>query len=223
MEILNFTVYSQTILSALVAILALMKYQSRDIYIKLIGLVFLWGFFANVIAFAFYHIGLRPYVNIPQSIYDFGNIWLISLVYYHALNKRYKHWFVFTTIFFFLFAAFNLIYLQKQSISSYNKFISCFIVISYSIFYFYRLMIELPSTHLQRMPMFWINSAYLIYYAGALILFVFTSYIVDVLKDNLVVYWIFHNTLSIIQHLLILIGVWYDLRNLSAKPSHFHL
>jgi hypothetical protein len=80
-------------------------------------------------------------------------------------------------------------------------------------------MIELPSMHLQRMPMFWFNSAFLIYYAGALVLFVFTSYIINVLKQDLVTYWIFHNCLSICEHFLVLTGLYYDLSSIKKNDA----
>ena len=52
---------------------------------------------------------------------------------------------------------------------------------------------------------FWFN------FIGALltVLEVFTN----VLKDNLLIYWSFHNCLSIIEHIIILIGLYYDLKS----------
>ena len=210
-EILSYTAYFQTVLSAVVAFFALIKFYSREAYIKLIGLAFLLGFLANSCAWLLSWLGLRSFMNVPQTFYDSIIICVISLIFYYALGKRYGKMFFIVTVFYLLFALINFLFLQKHTINSYNKFLSSFIVISYCILFFYRLMVELPSMHLQRMPMFWFNSALLIYYAGALILFVFTSYIINVLKQNLITYWIFHNSLSICEHFLILIGLYYDL------------
>ena len=204
--------YIQTVLSAVVAFLALIRFKSREIYVKLIGLIFLLSFMANVAAYILYYLGLKFYTNIPQSIYEPIMIGVVSILYYQALNKRYSRFFLIVTVCSIAFAVFNLFFLQKQSISSYPKFVNSFIIIGYCIFYFYRLMVELPSTNLQRLPMFWFNSAFLIYFAGALILFIFTSYIVNILKDNLITYWVFHNTLSICEHLIVLTGLYFNLK-----------
>lgn len=215
LEVLTYIAYIQTALSASVAVIAFIKFKVRPIYIKLIGLAFLIGFVTNVVGLIFLKAHLKTNINIMYSIYDLTIILIISLIFYYALNMRYGRYFLIVNICFWIFAIINLLWFQKQSISSYNKFLSSFIIINYCVFYFYRLMVELPSTHLQRMPMFWFNSGFLIYYAGALILFIFTSYIINVLKDNLLSYWIFHNLLNIFEHLIVLVGLYFDLR---TKP-----
>ena len=59
--------------------------------------------------------------------------------------------------------------------------------------------------------MFWINTAILIYFSGNLFLFIFNTYLVSVLKDDLVVYWSFHNLLYLIKNVLFAIGLWQNL------------
>ena len=80
-------------------------------------------------------------------------------------------------------------------------------------------MVELPAQHIHHLPMFWINSAFLFYHAGTFFLFAFTAYIIVVLKNDLLVYWTFHNLLSIIEHMIILIGLYYDLKSLPGGKS----
>lgn len=205
------TAHSQTTLSGIIAVLCFYRYGTRKQYVRLIGFVFLLSFVANLSALAFHVYGPKRFSNIPQSMYDIGNLCFISLVFYNALSKRYGTFFLITTVFFLGFSVLNFMFLQKEAINSHNKFLSSFIILCYCIFYFYRLMVELPSTHLQRMPMFWFTSAFLMYHAGTLFLFAFTSYLIHILKNDLIAYWSFHNILSIIQQLLMLIGIYYDL------------
>lgn len=195
----------------MIAVLCLYSYRDRKPYVKLIGFVFLLSFVANLSALAFHSYGLKRFSNIPQSVYDIGNLCFISLVFYNALSKRYGTFFLITTVFFLGFSVLNFMFLQKEAINSHNKFLSSLIILCYCIFYFYRLMVELPSTHLQRMPMFWFTAAFLMYHAGTLFLFAFTSYLIHILKNDLIAYWSFHNILSILQQLLMLIGIYYDL------------
>jgi hypothetical protein len=64
--------------------------------------------------------------------------------------------------------------------------------------------------------MFWFNSGILIFHAGAFFLFSFSSYLVNVQKNDMMMYWSFHNMLSIVERLLILIGLYYDLKFLKG-------
>ncbi|HZI23708.1 MAG TPA: hypothetical protein VFD46_01440, partial [Chryseolinea sp.] len=50
-------------------------------------------------------------------------------------------------------------------------------------------------------------------------LFSFHAYIINVLKNNMLIYWSFHNVLSIIEHIIFLIGLSYDLLLLRPKAS----
>ena len=72
----------------------------------------------------------------------------------------------------------------------------------------------LPVQELQRLPMFWYVTSNLVYNAGTLFLLLFTTYLVEVLHNDLLIYWSFHNILDIIQDLLIMLGLWQDLRNI---------
>ena len=105
---------------------------------------------------------------------------------------------------FFIFALINLFFFQKTTPNSYSYIFHSAILIIYCLFYFYVLMRDLPSLYVHHLPMFWFNSAFLIFYAGTFFLFSFTSYLINVLKNNMLIYWSFHNILSIIEHLIVL-------------------
>lgn len=210
-------VYIQTGLSAFIAGFAFWKFNSRDQIVKLIGLAFLLGFLSNSAALVMNLIfKLNP--NLPQSIYKILIFWVLGAIYYHALGKRNKLIYILLSLAFTVFALINLLVIQKSQINSYASIVTAIIIIIYAVHYFYRLMIDLPTLNLQRLPMFWFNAAFLLFYSGALFLFVFTDYLVNVLNNNLLVYWGFHNILNIVAHLIVLVGLWIDLRNIKS-PS----
>jgi ABC-type uncharacterized transport system fused permease/ATPase subunit len=219
LDIFLLTFFIQTALSFTVSATSFYQYGRRDQYIKLIGLLFLLSFLANGGAYVMFHVGLRKFTNIPQSAYDFIGLVIVSLVFYTAMNKRFKKFFLTVTFLFLIVALSNSLFFQKEGINSYNKFLSSFIITCYCVFYFYRLMVELPSTHLQRMPMFWFTSAFLIYHAGTIFLFAFTSYLTDVLKNDLTTYWTFHNVLGIVEQCIVLTGLAYNLSALKKGTS----
>lgn len=204
--------YCQTALSALVAVLCFVRFKQRETYIKLIGFSFLLGFAVNALAVLMLHFQLGMYVNVPQSVFGIVSFCVTCLVYYEVLGRKHKTALVATITLFVLFSVFNLVFLQQMQINSYNNTVTSIVILVISTFYFYRLVIELPTTHLSQLPMFWVNTAILCFNAGTLVLFVFTSYLVNTLKSDMLSYWSLHNILSIAEHLVIMIGLYFDLK-----------
>lgn len=205
--------YIQTALSGVVVILCFLNFSKRNKTTQLIGFLFLIGFLCNVLAY----FGPAKFRNIPGSIYDLCLIAMLGILYNYITQKQYRKFFVTLTLFYLVFATANLLLFQRAENSSYNKLLSSFIIISYSVFYFYRLMIEMPATHIQKLPMFWFNAAFLFYHAGTIFLFAFTTYIIEVLNDDFLLYWSFHNSLSILEHFILIIGLSYDFRGLTTQ------
>lgn len=219
MTIENYTTlaHTQTALSATIAILCWIKFKCRTQVIRLIGLVFLSSFLVNMTALAFHKFGLNEFVNTSYPAFLIISFILLSKVYYVSLRTIHARWFVLSAVIFISFSFVNLFFIQKLALNSYTNIFYSFIVILYCLLYFYTLMRDLPSLYLHHLPMFWFNSALLIFHAGVFFLFAFTSYLVNVLKNDLLVYWSFHNILSIIEHFIVLIGLYYDLKFLKGK------
>jgi hypothetical protein len=208
----------QTALSAIVAILCLVKFKSRDRVIRLIGFVFFTSFLANITALAFHMVPpLIPFINTGYPAFSMVSFILLARVYHISLRTIHGGWFVLSAVIFIAFALSNLFFIQKLTLNSYTNIFYSAIIIIYCLLYFYTLMRDLPSLYLHHLPMFWFNSALLIFHAGVFFLFAFTTYLVNVLKNDLVTYWSFHNILSIIEHFIVLIGVYYDLKFLRVK------
>jgi hypothetical protein len=208
-----FIFYLQTFLSALITVVSFYNFSQRTTLIKLIGVLFAASFICNLAGYLLLVIRAGELVNIPGSLYDCIVVIIGCSIYNHVTKSKYKNVFLSVVVIFLLIALTNLVFLQQLSNASYNKFIGSFILIGFSIYYFFRLMVELPAIHVQRLPMFWINSAFLLYHAGAVVLFAFTDYLINVLKDDLYTYWAFHNILAVVQQVIILIALSYDLKN----------
>jgi len=206
----------QTFLFAIGAILSFIKPRARQYYIILLGFTLITsvaGDFSSVLLKT-----LKLNVNYAPTLYCIAVFPIISGIYYNALGRQHKKIFIWASILFVLFAIRNMLFVQQTAINSYTLILESIVVIIYSLYYFYWLLKELPTAQLQRLPMFWINSAYIIYFSGNLFLFVFTSYLVNVLNNNLLVYWTLHNVLGIIEGLMIIVALWMDLRNIKS-PS----
>lgn len=212
------SIFLQTALSAFVAILAFYNFSKRKYYIKLIGLTFIIGFIVNTSAWLLFKYSKSSYwINPPQSLYFIINFIIITLIFRDRQDGRLKFFFMIMMSVFMIFSVINLFFIQKTQINSYTNSLESLIIIIYCILFFYKLIRELPSTHLHRLPMFWISSAFLIYNGGALFVFIFTSYLVNVVKDDLLLYWTAHNFISILEHLMICWALWMDLRNMKLS------
>ena len=218
-QIYLYLTIAQTVLLAIVAIGALIRYRSRSLIVKLIGFVFLTGFLANMASWLMVGTALRIFVNSTYPISLIITVALYSRIYYDLLHKKNRRWFVLVACVFAVFALVNILFIQKTAPNSYTYFFHSAIMITYCLLYFYVLMQDLPSLYVHQLPMFWFNSGLLIFHAGTFFLFSFHAYLVNVLKNNMLIYWSFHNMLSIIEHMIFLIGLYYDLRGLRRKEA----
>jgi hypothetical protein len=203
--------HADTILSALLVLVAFYRYNKKQDEVRLIGFLVLGSFLCNLSSYllARFKTGL---VNIPPSLYEFILISIVCALFNKKTNGQYRTWFIFIVIVYFILASLNLLFWQKESITSYNKVLSSLIIICLSLFYFYRSMVEPSGGNPFKIPMFWFNSSFLIYHSGTIFLFAFTTYLIQVLKNDLIVFMSFHNFLMIVQHLMILTGLCIDLR-----------
>ena len=215
---------TQTYLSAVLAVLCLYRYKSRSVWIRLIGFTFLLGFIADqaVLILGKLHLNgykVNAYYNIPPVIWSLCNIPLLAAAYYFLMDKKYKLLFILAAGLSAIVTSSNVLLYQKGAFNSYSIVFQAMIVIDFCVVYFYKLLQELPEQHIHKLPMFWINSGLLIFYSGTFILYTFTSYLTEVLKNDMITYWSFHNILRIFLQLLILVGLYYDLMRLKKINS----
>jgi len=216
MTLENFMLITQisTALSALIAILSFLFFKKRTLQVKLLGLNFLYSVLMYYSLGVFDLRGMQ--VNIPNNIQMLATFLTLTGVYYLELKKRYTWFFVTLCILFAIFWGINIFFLQKMHFNSYTTAISNFIVMAYCIAYFYRLMIDLPARHLRQLPLFWISAALLMQGAATSFLYIFTDYLTRFFFDDVLVYWSIHNSIVILELLIITIGISVDLWNTHA-------
>jgi hypothetical protein len=149
-----------------------------------------------------------PYLNSTASnIYLVISIISINLFYQALFPSRFKFFFIASIAVLLLFYSYYLFTTQHLGVHIRNV-PSNVVFIILPLLFFYKLINEMPTTHIQRLPVFWINAGLLMYFAGTLILWVVSDYLVQVLKDSRNTYWIFHNFLVIVKNALIGLGLW---------------
>jgi hypothetical protein len=215
------TALVQTILLGLLAILCFIKFRSRSLMVRLIGLIFLLGFLANMCSWLMTRTRIFvEFSNVPSAVCIVISIVLLSHVYIVILFRKNSLWVSVVAIVILIIAFFNFHFIQRTSVNSNLMAIHSSIFICYSLWYFYVLIRDLPSLKVHQMPMFWFNSAFLVLGAGTFVLYAFTSYLIHVLRNDMITYWSIHNLLSIFAHLIVLIGLYFDFRQLKKRGTH---
>jgi len=201
-------------LAGAIVLLSFLQYKKRSPEVKLIG----FNFLVPVVGYlALSWLDLRGTdAIIPQNIEMIAHFVIMTLLYHTVLQKRYPRIFLAISILFLAFAFINIFFIQKLQFNSYTATVSNAIIIIYCVAYFYRLLIDFPEQHLQRLPMFWFNAGFLIQAAGALFLYLFTGYLTKFVFDDVLIYWTFHNVLTLALKVLVLVGVSVDLRNITV-------
>ncbi len=202
-----------SIASALIPIsIGAIELKKRVDLLKVIWLLTFVSFSLDISAAAFP--SLANLFNNTFRLVEF----LFLLYIYHLASqpKTQKKLFTFIGLSYVSFFCAEFLIFQKGQFNSYSATLSSIVFIVLSVRYFYILMRDLPTAQIQRLPMFWINTAILTYFAGSLFLFAMRPYLINVLNDNQTIYWSFHNFLNIGKNLLFAVALWQDLRK--PKP-----
>jgi hypothetical protein len=177
-------------------VLGLIRFSRRSLILKLLTIVSGVSFFCDATNLLFPG-------NYFGNIYRLVEFGALVTIYYLAFNKRsLKGLFISGGLLFVIFFLSNLLFLQRDTINTYTDTLSALFFIVLSICYFYFLMKGLPAEKIYLLPMFWINIGVLVYFAGNLFLFSISQYILNVLKTDFYIYWMFHNALLLIKNLL---------------------
>ncbi len=141
---------------------------------------------------------------------------LLFIYFVAGQNGKNKIVYIALGLVYILFFIAELSVYSHKQLNSYSITLTSLIFIFFSVRYFYFLMRDLPTDQIQRLPMFWVNTGVLTYFAGGLFLFAMRNYVITVFNDNQTTYWSFHNFLNIVKNLLFAVALWQDLRK--PKP-----
>lgn len=139
-------------------------------------------------------------MNLGMNIFDLINLPLATMFY----NKRF-HWkkknaiSTIIIVVFLLFALINLVFVQGPfNFNGYTTSFASVWFIVISLAYFYVLIQQLPTESITKLPMFWINTAILIYNSATFVFFLAADYLIRVLNNNLIGYWMFRHSFGLI-------------------------
>ena len=149
--------------------------------------------------------------NLPLlNLYTVIEFTAISLFYRNFFKLYFKTNFFLLPIGLFVLLGYFDFYLN--GVNSYGNILTTVesvVFTFYSLFLFYYILKHLLFDDLLSSGIFWINSAIIIYFAGNLILFVFSDYIMfNLPKENFFLWSSIHSVINIFFNILIAIGFW---------------
>lgn len=142
--------------------------------------------------------------------YSVAEFVLLGVLYVRHLDGLIESVYIrFILAVFVLFALVNTLFFQSlQQFNSHVTFAESLLLIIFSILYFYKELRDLENRNLDRVPMFWINTAVITYFSGALVLFhVANDLIPESMKVKGVV-WGIHALFNIVHYTLFAIALW---------------
>lgn len=109
---------------------------------------------------------------------------------------------------FVLFALFNAFFLQGWfQFNTLPRSIQSLLIICLSLACYFKMLSGVKSGKTE-IPVFWINTGFLFYFSGALLLFSLSNYILPLNHRFNIYIWTIHALFSILLYLFIFIGLW---------------
>ncbi len=161
--------------------------------------------------------GITKYLITPGQnnlelyhIYTIIEFILISLFYILFFRKYFNSILISLLIPVFFLAAYIDYKLNGlKSMDNFSTSLESIIFIFYSISFFYYALKNLIFENLLSTPLFWLNTAILIYFSGNLILFVFSNYMAQTDPVKYGILWaVIHTFFNVLYNVLLSVGFW---------------
>jgi hypothetical protein len=141
-------------------------------------------------------------------IYTVVEFTFISIFYMKIVSsERLKNAIIVLILLFLGVAIFDYIN-NKDKMDDLSTTTESIIVMLFSILGFSYMLRNPVQSRVVAIPLFWFNTAFLIYFAGNLFLFIFSSYFQSHFQRQFYELWGIHSIVSIIFYLLISTGFW---------------
>lgn len=120
-----------------------------------------------------------------------------------------KKVFVWVGIIFLTMSVLSSIFLQDiRTFNTYARSLEGLLVIVLCLLWCYKTLTEMKIMKLGQDPVFWVNTGFLLYFSGGVLLFAFSNYIIGINHVLSLYIWAFHALFSMLLYALITIGLW---------------
>lgn len=137
--------------------------------------------------------------------------YLLLLWFYSVILKEFLHnkVFIALSIAFPVFSILNSIFIENIfAFNTYGRSLEALIFIFLSISWFVKIVAEDEETRLLGKAINYINGGLLVYFAGSIAMFSYSSYVEQMSEVHRVNVWTIHTVLAVLLYILIAIGLW---------------
>jgi len=203
-----------TMAAVLIAVILLaIGFKHQQLYLKWLTVLLCFSFLSDLSSAVASSLGVG-YVNQMAYPYSILSTPVFCLVFYYMIGStRLKLPLVMLCGLYTSILIIDLAWLHPGQMPSYSNTMQSLIIIVLAVIYFWVLMRQMPTAHIQQLASFWIASAFFFSYSGKLIIYSVRSYLIEYLGDSMIILWSFHNLLSIIANIMLCYAAW-----LSLKP-----
>ncbi len=196
--------------------LLISSYRRQSRAFRWLAHFFLLSLSVDLLSLTIYLSGYNQ--NYVNHLFHLFGVAFITPFFYGLIGWRsLKVPFIFLNVVYFLFAAVNVLFIQRiGDTNSYTQAFMSILMIMFCIIFFYKLLKELPTREIHRLPSFWIATGFFLSFSGKLVIYATSHYLVHYLGDRLEVVWIFHQVLSLIGLFLASIGIWINVSSARA-------
>jgi hypothetical protein len=162
---------------------------------------------------------ITSYLNVPNlyilHLYTILEFNIIALFYFAFFGTFYPRPLVpGIMVGFTVLAILNSLFLQPlNGYNTYARGLEGLLVIALAVLCFYKMLTELTEKRIDRHPVFWINTGFLLYFAGSLFFLILSNALLSNSNRTLILtVFGLHALLMVLMHLLISVGLWFSPR-----------
>jgi hypothetical protein len=193
--------------------IAMVHGKTMPVEFKPLYLTLILSFVCDVVAYLLARNGINTHWI--GNVYLATQFSLLALVFRSQFQKRRLVNIV--LLGFLIFFSVNISFFQGPLVfNSVSNVVAGLVLIAFCLFYFYRLLNDLPIVHIQQLPMLWISFAVLTYYGGNFFLFLVKNYLTYGDAGSHKVMWILHNLLNIVKNVLFAVALWQSYRKVRS-------
>lgn len=218
-DLFELSVYLQWAGSLLIILFAFISFKNRPEIISILGYYGLFSFLFQGLQTANQYLFSGYYRGVIGNIYVLFEIGCFLCLYYVIFIRRAIRISILSIAFLYLILFLLTTTHQISVIDSATQTLRDFILIVCAVSYFFLLIIELPENNLQKLPMFWINSAILFFFSCTFMLSLSINYILDALRDDFILYWTFRNFLRTLFCAIMCVGIWQARKQRVVSPK----
>lgn len=144
-----------------------------------------------------------------SHIYTIVEFVLISLFFVKTISPSRLVMAIYSVLGIFLVLAFYELFSDNEDSSDeLSTTAEAITFIIYSLCTFYYMLQHPEQKNIFNIPLFWLNTAILLYFSGNLFLFLFGTYLEKHYHQTFVELWGIHAVMNIIFYILITVGFW---------------